>query len=1783
MEELGGKLAMGVFLQDGTYKQQIKQDIALMSEFAGSARNASNILDSSFDDVTKTVVSDSGQMASAIDGIGSAFTRLVSAGAAIGFVKQMFTVRSEMQDTESTLRTFLGSAEQASQFMKELQDAAYWNTFEFKDLAEQSAQMLAYGNAVESVIPTIDKLSNIASATSQPLERFVSIWNKVKVNDRLDSMTIMSLGSAGLDVKTALAEIQSVERGYQVLASEVDTTGLRFKDLEKIINHVTEEGGRFHGVMKEKMDNLGDSYGLLQDNITNMFNEIGEASQGILKKGVDAASYLVEHYKEVARILGTLVGIYGSYKAAQIAHNIAMKNGTGIAVLDNTVQAIRAKLLKNQILAETDIAKVIKERTEEQKKQIKSLEEQLTKEQLLEINTKQRSKSLQSILSETQKQQLTQKGLTEGSKEYVAVATDMLDADQLNAFQKAELSNNSEAYIKLMQMEIDSNKEFLQTYDERLKSANESIEITQKEFEVATQKVNSTQIELNALKEKRKEMSGAASDTEMLAIQEQIESKQTELNTAKKAANSAEQNLNTATKAKNDLVTKKQVIDNNAETLSTQKQTVAKSLLTKVTNGATKAFHALKAAIASNPIGAILTAVTLLITALSALKSKEEEATEQTEKFADKASENVAKFQELKTSFDSLTSKDDLNEWISKNAQAFEDLGLKINSAAAAQKLFAQESENVIKLIKTQAIVEGSRDLLKEKAKEYTKATIALSNTQKELQNTPKYVESNTGQPNFSVYTSGGQRNRIQPVLNNNWASLDYQRQEQQKILDKAKKEMEDISKQIQKSVKEVDEITNDINNSINSGDGSVTVAEKRKQLTIEIANIEKELSNARKAGSKYDKTRIEELDKQLSEKKKELKATYGDKGSKSKSKDDIQLKNLETNLENLEARWKNFMELDTTLLPESLVKMNDKYVEDITKSINDLYDYKKTKIQQEITDKDLQNAELEKLEIERQNKLKELNDTYYSKQAEDMVNAWQKYMKDNPADEDTGIISQASVEKAKSMKDDIIALYTKIAEEKIEQITKDIEDEELRAAMILAIRTKLENDIKSLDDNDYDNNIKNRAKQEADLYKELIAEYGNYADQRKKIDEQYYKENELLEKRLENSSSPAEKASIQRAINELKKQRDNALKDLSSAYLKSIFDKAFDPEATQETIKDALSSLQELDSDTYNKDWLDKYGLSEEDWEKVKAAIKGVKKELQEKGNTPEFVKNLQEIRDAFKKGDIAKAMQGVQAVADTIAGTISQLADALGRLAEVSGNGKLAGIASNMEKTANVISSTVSGAAAGAQTSGSWIGALVGGLLGLGTSLLGAFGQSSAEIAAAQKQRQEEASNAIYEGVQALYENISAMNDLESAITGLDYANIAKQLQSIIDSIEQNNLTAKQQLNFDNMTTAISSNVDNMLRMAQDLVNRGILDLNNLRDYGGLNSADAIKGVENAANRLLENTGSSILTSVYYLEQWFKDREGEGRNGGTLGLDAKDFERLISHNIAGALINYLSSFQTRKNDIANELRGMQMNPEKYTTMQMFGKMQEYRQAQKEELEFQLQYAEAFGLTEEQVLKLRQQIDGLTLDIKEANVSMFEAFAGTDIAGIVNDWISIFDEFGTSGQLAFNKIDQSIDKMIANMIRQVAFIKPLTDRMRAMIEAAAGDDKILQEDELDEAFTALRGIKGYARQLYERTQDLIKAEGISLDDVSGNSFSSAVKGVSEETAGIIAGQMNAIRVHQIEIQDILQNNIGENVAVIARNSAYLPQIYDRLGRVETAVNNSYPQRIGAS
>lgn len=238
---------------------------------------------------------------------------------AMSFVKQMVEVRSEMQNTEASLKVFLGSAEKASKFMTELSDAAYWNVFEFKDLSEGASQMLAYGNAVDDVIPRLQQLSEIASGTGKDIGSLVQIYDKVKSMDSIDSNTRLSLKNMGIDVVHEIAQIQGVAD------SAVNTSALGFKELQMAIDNVTKAGGMYYGMMQAKMDNVGDKIGTLQDGVTSMFNDMGKMTEDVLKEGIDVIIELVENWKDLVAVIEVLMGAIGGYKTAMIAVNAINK------------------------------------------------------------------------------------------------------------------------------------------------------------------------------------------------------------------------------------------------------------------------------------------------------------------------------------------------------------------------------------------------------------------------------------------------------------------------------------------------------------------------------------------------------------------------------------------------------------------------------------------------------------------------------------------------------------------------------------------------------------------------------------------------------------------------------------------------------------------------------------------------------------------------------------------------------------------------------------------------------------------------------------------------------------------------------------------------------------------------------------------------------------------------------------------------------------------------------------------------------------------------------------------------------------------------------------------------------------------------------------------------------------------------------------------------------------------------------------------------------------------
>lgn len=261
------------------------------------------------------------------------------------FLGQVYTVRSYFQDIESSMEVFLGSEEKAKKFTNDLKDYAYYNMFEFADLADASKQLIAYGNEVDRISGKggiLDQLSNIAKATNQPLMSLVNSWNKAKNVGFVDGRDMQSWAAKGLILKDVLKEMGEKVNGNKV----------SFEQLQKAIAHVTQEGQMFGGIMDKMMPNLSSSMGQLQDNLKSMWNDIGETIQKPMHDAIDYVSSLVSNYKEVGKTITQLIAVYGSYRAALMVVNalktVERLNNTALAASETNLTLVRYAGVKAQ-------------------------------------------------------------------------------------------------------------------------------------------------------------------------------------------------------------------------------------------------------------------------------------------------------------------------------------------------------------------------------------------------------------------------------------------------------------------------------------------------------------------------------------------------------------------------------------------------------------------------------------------------------------------------------------------------------------------------------------------------------------------------------------------------------------------------------------------------------------------------------------------------------------------------------------------------------------------------------------------------------------------------------------------------------------------------------------------------------------------------------------------------------------------------------------------------------------------------------------------------------------------------------------------------------------------------------------------------------------------------------------------------------------------------------------------------------------------------------------------
>lgn len=233
------------------------------------------------------------------------------------FARKIATVRGEYQQLEVAFTTLLQSEEKANRLMAESVELAAKTPFDLQGVANGARQLLAYGFASEEVIDTLRRLGDVAAGLGLPLQRLTYLYGTTAVQGRVYARDMLQFTSSGIPLLQEMANLYG--KTTEEINKMVSDGKIGFADVKKVIESMTDAGGQFHNLMEAQSKTINGQISNLQDNISMMMNEIGEANEGIINNAIASAAYLVEHYEAIADILKVLIAAYGTYKATLIA------------------------------------------------------------------------------------------------------------------------------------------------------------------------------------------------------------------------------------------------------------------------------------------------------------------------------------------------------------------------------------------------------------------------------------------------------------------------------------------------------------------------------------------------------------------------------------------------------------------------------------------------------------------------------------------------------------------------------------------------------------------------------------------------------------------------------------------------------------------------------------------------------------------------------------------------------------------------------------------------------------------------------------------------------------------------------------------------------------------------------------------------------------------------------------------------------------------------------------------------------------------------------------------------------------------------------------------------------------------------------------------------------------------------------------------------------------------------------------------------------------------------
>ena len=290
------------------------------------------------------------------------FVNTIKTYAGFYFFRDMFqelvSIRGEFELQQVSLRAIIQDARRADQIFSQIKGLAVISPFQFSDLVGYTKQLAAFQIPVNELYGTMKSLADVSAGLGVDMGRIILAYGQIRSAGVLRGQELRQLTEAGIPALDALRkkleEVRGVAQTTEDVFNAISTRQIPFEYIREMFTTMTEDGGMFYKMQEIQAASLKGMVSNLTDSYKIMMNDIGEANDSVLKGIVGSITDAMNNWRYFSKAIeGVAVG-YAALKGLQLARTAML--GKEVVATTNAIKAEKlreAQLLKQAAMYRT--------------------------------------------------------------------------------------------------------------------------------------------------------------------------------------------------------------------------------------------------------------------------------------------------------------------------------------------------------------------------------------------------------------------------------------------------------------------------------------------------------------------------------------------------------------------------------------------------------------------------------------------------------------------------------------------------------------------------------------------------------------------------------------------------------------------------------------------------------------------------------------------------------------------------------------------------------------------------------------------------------------------------------------------------------------------------------------------------------------------------------------------------------------------------------------------------------------------------------------------------------------------------------------------------------------------------------------------------------------------------------------------------------------------------------------------------------------------------------------